>query len=140
MNDLMDRIMDLWSAPPHDDQEAAAAFRMYYTDPVPINSVSTTARELVARARGIHRAFSDISYEIFTKSETSERIAIAFVLHAVHTGPLVSALGEIKPTGRPVNLRTLDILTVTGGRISEVWMAADEFGALANLGVLAVKS
>ena len=34
------------------------------------------------------------------------------------------------PSGQPVTIHIIDILTLTNGRISNIWMAADELGAL----------
>ncbi|MFB9622650.1 ester cyclase [Nonomuraea helvata] len=45
-------------------------------------------------------------------------------------GPLATSAGPLPPTGRPLDLRIIDILTITDGRISNVWMTADELGAL----------
>jgi hypothetical protein len=45
----------------------------------------------------------------------------------------------VAPTGRPVAIRTVDVLTVQEGRISEVSAVADELGALLGLGALALR-
>ena len=56
MSEFLDRLMQLWADPPADDATAAAAFREFYADPVPVNGAPLTAAELVARARALHVA------------------------------------------------------------------------------------
>jgi hypothetical protein len=56
-----------------------------------------------------------------------------------HTGPLSTPLGTVAPTGRDAAVRTIDVLTVEEGRISDVCVVGDEMGALLGLGVLALR-
>jgi predicted ester cyclase len=39
----------------------------------------------------------------------------------------------VPPSGRRIEMRIIDILTLVDGRISNVWMTADELGVLASL-------
>jgi predicted ester cyclase len=63
--------------------------------------------------------------------ETDGKVGVAFRLRGRQVGTLTTPLGGLPPTGRIIDLRVIDILTITDGRISDVWMAADELGALA---------
>jgi hypothetical protein len=45
----------------------------------------------------------------------------------------------VAPTGRDAAVRTIDVLTVEEGRISDVCVVGDELGALLGLGVLALR-
>ena len=40
------------------------------------------------------------------------------------------------PTGRPVSIRTIDVLTVVDGRIARVIVVGDELGGLVALGAV----
>jgi predicted ester cyclase len=65
---------------------------------------------------------------------TDDRLVVAFVMHGRHVGPLTTLLGDVAPTGREVRIRVTDILTVAGGRITDIWMISDEVGLLHQLG------
>jgi predicted ester cyclase len=125
-------LLRLWSDPlPQDEREAAAAFRAFYSDPVRVNDVPLTAADLVARARSLQTAFEDAERRIVDLVEADGKVVIAFRMRGRQVGPLATSLGDIPATGRVMELRAIDILTVTGGRITDVWMVADELGALA---------
>ncbi len=84
----------------------------------------------------MHRALDDVHPEPLRRIDAEGTIVIVFRMHGRHTGPLATPLGEIAPTGRPVEIRTIDVLTVTEGRISEVWVVADELSMLTGLGAV----
>ena len=53
-----------------------------------------------------------------------------------HVGPLETPLGEIGATGREVEIRVIDVLTVTGGRISAVQVVPDNLALAMQLGAV----
>jgi predicted ester cyclase len=55
-------------------------------------------------------------------------------MHGRHTGPYQSPFGIIQPTGSEVHIRTIDVLTIAGGKISSIWVNADDLGTLRQLG------
>jgi ketosteroid isomerase-like protein len=127
----VDAMMRLWSVPlPHSDEEAAAAFRELYADPVVVNGAELTAADLVARARAVQRTFERAESEVLDVVQTEDKVAIAFRMSGRQVGPLATALGHLPPRGERLELRVIDILTLTGGRVSSIWMVADELGAL----------
>ena len=65
---------------------------------------------------------------------TQIRVAVAFVMHGRHTGPYETPFGIIQPTGADVQIRTIDVLTLTDEKISAVWVNADDLGTLRQLG------
>ena len=127
-----DRLMGLWADPPADDDAALAGIRALYTDPVQINGTMMTALDLLARVRGMQRAYSGLRHELVERVDAPGRLVIAFRLRGTHTGPLATPFGELAATGRPFEVRVIDILTLTDGRISAVTMVADELGQLAG--------
>ena len=131
-----DRLMGLWATPPADDDAALAEIRGLYTDPVPVNGTMMTALDLLARVRGMQRAYSGLRHELVERVAAPGRLVIAFRLRGNHTGPLATPFGELAATGRTFEVRVIDILTLTDGRISAVTMVADELGQLAGLGAL----
>ncbi|WP_369255009.1 ester cyclase [Geodermatophilus amargosae] len=134
----VDRLLRLWTEPLPGGTAAEAAFRAVYTDPVTVNGAALTAADLVERARALQRTFEEVERQVVSVVEDGARVAVAFRMGGRHVGPLSTAAGLLPPTGRHVELRVVDVLTVTDGRISDVWMVADELGALAVLGAVAL--
>ncbi|MGY1662829.1 ester cyclase [Geodermatophilus sp. SYSU D00705] len=129
----VDRLLALWVTPFPDDRTAEAAFREVYADPVVVNGVPVPASGLVDRARALQGVFDDARREVVDVVDTGGKVAVAFRLSGRQVGTLATAAGPLPPTGRVVSLRVIDILTITDGRISEIWMVADELGALVEV-------
>jgi hypothetical protein len=60
-------------------------------------------------------------------------IAVAFWLCGRHVGPLPTPLGTVPPTGRTVDLKFTDILTITDGLIGAVQIVTDNLDLLLPL-------
>jgi predicted ester cyclase len=127
----VDRLLQLWTEPLPDGPAAEEAFRAVYTDPVVINGAALGAADLVARARSVQGAFAGVERQVVSVVEDGDRVVVAFRMGGRHVGPLATSAGPLPATGRHVQLRVVDVLTLTGGRISEIFMVADELGALA---------
>jgi SnoaL-like polyketide cyclase len=82
--------------------------------------------DLVARARGLHAAFTEHEIELVDRIESPGKLAITFRHRARHSGPWQTPLGELAPTGRIVTGLGIDLLTFAEGRISSIWVLADE--------------
>jgi ketosteroid isomerase-like protein len=133
----VERLLRLWTDLPDDDATAAAAFAEVYTDPVSVNGTALGVAALVARARALHGALDELEREVLDVVEDGgDRVAVAFRLRGRHVGPLGTAAGPVPPTGGVVELRVIDVLRLTDGRISDIWMAADELGALVAVGAI----
>jgi hypothetical protein len=130
-------LLRLWGdALPSSDGEAVEAFRRYYHDPVVVNGAAMTCSELVARARAVQATFASREITLLHVVETPEDVAFAFRMGGVQTGPLNTSLGVLPPTGQKIELRVIDILRLTEGRVSEIHMVADELGPLAAIGAV----
>jgi ketosteroid isomerase-like protein len=127
----VERLLRLWTDLPVDDRAAVTAFREVYADPVMINGAPVDAAALVTRARAIGAAFDRLEREVLDVVDDGGKAAVAFRLRGRHVGPLNTAAGPVPATGRLLEIRVIDVLTFTDGRISSIWMAADELGALA---------
>jgi hypothetical protein len=135
------RLLRLWTDPlPADDGAAAAAFRELYSDPVTVNGMSLTAADLVARARAMQAALERPEREVLGVVDAGASAAVAFRLAGRQVGPLETPAGRVPPTGQWVDVRIIDILTLTGGRISGIWMVADWLTALAGAGAVHVSA
>jgi ketosteroid isomerase-like protein len=116
--------------------EALAAFREAYSDPVSINGVDVPLADLVERARRLQRAFADLRMELIERIETPGRVVIVFWQRGRHVGPLETPLGEISPTGREVEIRVIDVLSISDGRISAIQVVPDNLGLAMQLGAV----
>ena len=123
-------LLELWAIPPDQRPDPVATFGAVYTDPVLINGRHVSLVDLVQRARELHQAFADLSTELVDRVQTHEKLAIAFRQSGRHVGTWRTALGEVPATGRTVYGIGIDILTITNGRISEIWVLADELQRL----------
>lgn len=61
---LVDRLMALWQQPVPAGDAGAAAFGALYADPLTVNGVPFTVADLVARARTMQAAYSDLRAEL----------------------------------------------------------------------------
>ncbi len=133
MSVLLDQLFALWQEPVDERDDPEAAFRKVYADPVSINGVSTPVTALVERARNLQRAFADLRTEIVDQVETQDRLVIAFYMRGSHVGPLLTPIGTVAPTGATVEIRTIDVLTISDGLITALWVVSDELGMLTEL-------
>jgi predicted ester cyclase len=133
MSALTDRLLALWQEPVNELDDPEAAFRDLYSDPVSVNGQPTPVGSLVERARALQRAFDGLTTEIVDAVETPDRVVIAFYMRARHVGPLVTPVGTVAATGRPVEIRTIDVLTIVDGLVTEIWVVSDELGMLTQL-------
>jgi predicted ester cyclase len=133
----VDRLLDLWTGPlPEDDETAAAGFRELYTDPVTINGSPMTAVELVGRARVLDQALAQPDRQLLAVVDDGTAVAVAFRMSGLHVGPLDTPAGRVAPTGRRLEFSVMDVLTLTDGLISGIWMVADWLTPLAALGAV----
>jgi ketosteroid isomerase-like protein len=135
-----DRLLRLWTDPLPEGPAAEEAFRVVYTDPVTVNGVRLRAADLVARARALQQTFERPEREIVAVVEDGDRVAVAFRLRGRQVGPYATSAGPLPPTGRDLDLRVIDVLTLVDGRIAGIWMVADELGALAAVDAVRITS
>jgi ketosteroid isomerase-like protein len=128
-------LLDLWSTPPAPGADPAAPFRDRYADPVRINGTDVAVADLAARAEVLRSTFDPLERRVLAVSETSDQgvqqVTVVFEMGGPQTGPFPTSAGELAASGRELRLRVIDLLIVRDGLITELWMAADELGALA---------
>ena len=127
----VDRLLRLWTEPLADDDAAEAAFREVYNDPVSVNGEPVGTAELIAGARALQRAVEWPRIRVLAVVEGARQIALVTRLQGRQVGPLATTGGSLPATGRVVELRTIDVLTVSDGRVMEIWTVTNELGALA---------
>lgn len=140
--DLLDRLLDLWTDPAHDDEVMMARFGSLYADPVVINDAPVPLPELVSRARMISNGLGDVSREVLDIIEgPAGRLAFAFRLRGRHVGPLPTALGPVPASGEHLDILGIDLLTLDGtGRIAAITVLSGLLDVLAGAGALELRT
>jgi hypothetical protein len=136
MADLIDRLAAAWTTVPTGDMRDEAPFREVYTNPVTLNGADAPISDLVERYRILHAAFADLEIEVVDRAELAGRLAVVLRQRGRHVGPMTTSFGTIAPTGRTFDVLGIDVLTVSDGRISRIWVVADELGRLTQLGAV----
>lgn len=77
-------------------------------------------------------AFGDFRAEVLDMVAEGDKVVTRKVFRGIHEGDF----GGIPPTGRPVEIRVIDIVRVRGGRIVEHWNQVDRLGLMEQLGAL----
>ena len=132
-------LIALWGQPLPAGDAAVEAFGKYYSDPVTVNGTSMSLASLVERARGTQKTYADIKAVVLTQVDTPKYTTVVFRMSGRHVGPMVTPLGTIAPTGKTVERQIIDVLGVRDGLIHDLYMVADDLGALMQLGALALK-
>jgi predicted ester cyclase len=81
---------------------------------------------------GLLSAFPDLRLTIKDQVITGDKVATRWVAEGTHKGPL----GDIKPTGRPIQIEGLIMDHVAGDRVVERWEQWDQAGMLKQLGLI----
>jgi len=94
-----------------------------------VNGANPAAHgELAASTSG---AFTGMRLEIDEVVPSGDKVVVRFTNSGTHTGPFMGAA----PTGKHAAWQGIGLYTVTGGRISEAWLAEDIPGVLRQLGL-----
>jgi predicted ester cyclase len=128
----VESLFQAWTEP-DTGRSLEARFAELYADPVLVNGAPVSVDDLVQRARSLHAAFSSLRADILQVVEAADSLAVAFNLRGRHTGPYPAPGRMIAATGAEVEIRTIDVLTLTDGKISRIWVNADDLGLLRQL-------
>jgi ketosteroid isomerase-like protein len=135
----VERLLRLWTDPlPTDEVAAVEAVRGLYADPVTVNGTPLTAADLVGRARVLQSALEQPDREVLAVADAGDSVAVAFRLAGRQIGPLDTPAGRLPATGEWIDIRIIDVLTLSDGRITEIRMVADWLPAFATAGALRV--
>ena len=136
---LVERLVRLWTEPLPASVDALAAFREAYVDPVAVNGVEVPVQDLVERARALQRAYADLRIELIDQVDAPGRLVIVFWQRGRHVGPLETPLGVISPTGREVEVRVIDVLSIIDGRVSAIHVVSDNLGMAMQLDAIRLR-
>jgi hypothetical protein len=133
VTDLIDRLVALWTRPPTGDDRDEDVFREAYADPVTLNGTDVAVAGLVERYRMLHAAFTDLTIEVLDRRELGDSLGVVLRQQGRQVGPLPTPWGPLSSVGT-FDVLGIDLVTVTDGRISRIWVVADELGRLTQLG------
>lgn len=134
----IDGLLDLWTGELEPGPAAEAAFARFYTDPVVVNGTPFRLADLVERALAVQDTYAPVQREVLQVCDAGDTVAVVFRMGGRLVGPLTTTAGVLQPTGEVVVTRVIDVLTLTDGRISSLWMTADELGTLAAIGAVQI--
>jgi predicted ester cyclase len=83
-----------------------------------------------ASVTNLNHAFSDLRFDIRAIVSEGDLVAVATVMHGVHTGPMRA----LQATGRRFAQRQSHWYRVVDGRLTEHWATRDDLGLLHQLG------
>jgi ketosteroid isomerase-like protein len=126
----------LWTEPFASESEAIVAFAKTYADPVRINGTDVPLSQLVARARMLQRAFSELQIEPIEQIESGDRFVLAFLQRGRHAGPFETPLGWIEPSGRAFEIRVIDVFTISDGHITAIEVVPDNLSLMVQIGAV----
>ena len=78
----------------------------------------------------LRTAFPDMKIEVDHLVADEDNVAFAYTLTGTHQGPFMG----VQPTGRPVEVRGMQISRFDGGKMVERWGSSDELGILKQIG------
>jgi ketosteroid isomerase-like protein len=81
-------------------------------------------------------AFPDITHPIYTLRAFGDTAVVELHPNGTHTQPFVTPAGTVPPTGKKVELRVANVMTVTGDRLSAVHIYFDQVELLSQLGLM----
>lgn len=86
-------------------------------------------RDMFAEMR---TAFPDLHLDVEHLTAHDDDVAFAYTITGTHEGPLMGH----DPTGKPINVRGMQIGRFTDGKLAERWGSSDELGMLTQLGLV----
>ena len=131
MNSLVMDLFAAWNA--HDIERAVTFYAPDYEGVDVSEATPHLGTEGVRQyIRRYLQAFPDLTVTAESPIIEEERLAIAWLARGTHQGKLMN----IPPTGHPVQIRGVSLLTITNGKISQGTHIWDVAGLLRSIGLL----
>ena len=121
------------------DRNFSRASEIYSPDVVTIEPGTGTVHGIdafMAHTSGFVTAFPDAMLEVLSVIDNGSRVSIEGAFVGTNTGPLISANGELPPTGRSLHLLYCDVWESEAGRITKHQVYYDQIAFMAQLGLL----
>ncbi|MCS5732298.1 ester cyclase [Herbiconiux daphne] len=106
----------------------------------PVACQTAGPRGVLASSAWLRSAFPDLTFSIVSSSATDDQVWVRLRMRGTHTGPFVrfengEAAQVIPPTGRPIDVEQIHIVSLTAGRVAHHDALRDDLGMLEQLGV-----
>jgi predicted ester cyclase len=82
--------------------------------------------------RSLHGSFGELRFEVEDEMAEGDKVFQLATMSGRHTGPLMGH----EPTGKAFAVRHMYLWRIADGRIAEHWGTRDDFGMLAQLGLM----
>src|SRR5919108_1000510 len=127
------RVYELWNA-----RDLDAALDLGADD---IHITRMTSGQTLTGREGFRRfmeafatAFPDMKKEVANEIVSGDQVVMEFRLRGRHRGSLLGPAGEIPATGRAVDIRAVEILTIRNGKVAVIRNYMDMATLMKQLG------
>lgn len=90
------------------------------------------------RARSLLAGLDQLAWDVVDRVDAPGKGAIAFRISGRRVGELATPLGAIPATGRRIDGLGIDICTIVDGKVTEIWVLADDLARLIQLDALSL--
>jgi predicted ester cyclase len=89
---------------------------------------------LKQRLSTLYAIYSEPRFTIEDQMAEGDKVLTRWTFRGKHTGETMGAA----PTGKQVTVTGMNLFRLTGGKITEIWLNADDLGELQQLGIIPV--
>jgi steroid delta-isomerase-like uncharacterized protein len=89
---------------------------------------------LKQRLSMLHAIYSEPRFTVEDQVAEGDKVLTRWTFRGKHTGETMGAA----PTGKQVTVTGMNLFRLTGGKIAEIWLNADDMGELQQLGIIPV--
>jgi steroid delta-isomerase-like uncharacterized protein len=137
LHELIDRYNAAWNA--HDVE---AIVSMHTEDSVFENHVTgdvNVGREEIGRAiDGIFAVFPDLAFETRRAYVREDLVVQEWTARGTHEGPMTRSGIEVRPTGRKVEYKGMDVIPIRDGLVARKDVYSDSITLLRQLGLTSI--
>jgi steroid delta-isomerase-like uncharacterized protein len=131
MTCLVTELLEAWNA--HDVQRVAQFYAPDFEGVDVAQASPQRGPEAIRRSiTNYFQAFPDLRFMADVIIIQDEQVALAWTAHGTHRGKLMN----IPPTGRPIRVQGVSLLTILDGKIKKASYIWDVAGLLRSIGLL----
>jgi predicted ester cyclase len=82
------------------------------------------------------QAIPGLKHDILDVFAAGDSVAVRIRIHGKHTRDLVGPAGAIPPSGRDVDFESLNIIQLSGSKVTEQWISFDMMTVLQQVGAM----